>query len=144
VRSAIAAARRWLNVDPARIYLAGSDVGGTMAFRIALNDPRSFAGVLSFGGAFPSTLRPLGQLDEARRLNVFLATGRDSQRYPEAQVCANLRLFHTAGFSICLRQYPCGDDLTTHMLADMDRWIMDRLTSPEPVETNQPSHRGGR
>ncbi len=142
VRSAIAAARRWLNVDPARIYLAGYGAGGTMAFRVALNEPRAYAGVLSLGGAFPSTLRPLHKLHDARRLNVFLATGRDSQRYPEYLVCDNLRLFHSAGLSICLRQYPCGDDLTTRMLADMDRWIMDQITAPEPARTDQPSHRG--
>jgi len=143
VMAAVAAARRWLNIAPTRIYLAGYGCGGTMAFRVALNQPELFAGVLSIAGAFPSTLRPLAQLHAVRRLNVFLASGRDSQHYPEAQVCDNLRLFHAAGMSISLRQYPCGDDLTTNMLSDMDRWIMEQLTAPEIAAQNEESYRSG-
>ena len=141
--SAIGAARRWLNVAPSRIYIAGYGCGGTMALRIALANPQTFAGVLSLGGEFPSTLRPLARIHAARRLKIFLATGRDSELYPQRRVCENLRLFHSAGLSVCLRQYPCGDDLTTHMLADLDRWIMEQLTAPEPVPADQPSPRSG-
>lgn len=141
VVSAIAAARRWLNICPQRIYLAGLGSGGTMAFRLALAQPQEFAGVLSFGGAFPESQRPLGQLAAARRLRVFLATGRDSEEYPEAAVCEHLRLFHSAGMSVHLRQYPCGDDLLTNMLADMDRWIMDHIASAQGVPASEPSTR---
>jgi phospholipase/carboxylesterase len=143
VHSAIAAARRWLNISPARIYLAGYGCGGTMALRIALDQPGAFAGVLSLSGAFPTTLRPLGQLHAARQLRILLATGRDSRQYPPSQVCKHLRLFHTAGMSVDLRQYPCGDELRTNMLSDMDRWIMGHLTQLQPAERDQASHRSG-
>ncbi len=142
VLSAIAAARRWMNVNRARIFLAGYGCGGTMAFRIALNAPRRFAGVLSVGGRFPTTLRPLAQVHLARSLPIFLATGRDSVEYPEADVCDHLRLFHAAGMSVCLRQYSCGDDLLTNMLSDMDRWIMEQLI-PQPAPCDEASHRSG-
>jgi phospholipase/carboxylesterase len=142
VLSAVAAARRWLNIGPSRIYLAGYDCGGTMAFRIALNSPHLFAGVLSVAGPFPTTLRPLAQVHAARGLPVFLATGRDSVKYPEAEVCDTLRLFHAAGMSVCLRQYPCGDDLMTNMLSDMDCWIMEQLV-PQPAPCDEASHRSG-
>lgn len=115
------------NIHADRIFLAGLGCGGTMAFRIALNNPQQFAGVLSLGGPFPTGLRPLQRLDAARQLPLFLASGCESERYPMAAVCQDLRLFHSAGLSVSLRQYPCGDELTTHMLADMDRWIMDRV-----------------
>lgn len=144
VLSAVAAARRWLNIAPSRIYLAGYGCGGTMAFRVALSQPRMFAGVCSFGGRFPTTLRPLGQLDEARKLKMFIATGRESTNYGEADVCKDLRLFHSAGVSLCLRLYPCGDDLLTNMLSDMDRWIMEQMSacvSGEPRQTAQRSPR---
>ena len=145
VMSAISAAQTWLNIAPSRIYLAGYGCGGTMAFRIALNQPRAFAGVLSLGGAFPTTLRPLGQLDAARRLKTLLISGRDSRQYPAAEVCDNLRLLHSAGMSISLRQYPCADDLTTHMFSDMDRWIMEDLDSVPVVQPDTAEHRfGGR
>lgn len=123
-------------------FLAGYGCGGTMAFRIALNAPRRFAGVLSVGGRFPTTLRPLAQVHLARSLPIFLATGRDSVEYPEADVCDHLRLFHAAGMSVCLRQYSCGDDLLTNMLSDMDRWIMEQLI-PQPAPCDEASHRSG-
>ena len=140
VDSAVATARRWLNIAPARIFLAGYACGGTMALRIALNQPRRFAGALSIGGPFPSTLRPLAQLHEARRLNVFLATGRHSRDYPQHEVCNHLRLLHAAGISLNLRLYPCGDEVTSDMLADMDRWIMERVAGEDLAAQDQPSH----
>ena len=38
------------------------------------------------------------------------------------------RLFHAAGMSVTLRQYPGGDDLNTQMLHDIDVWLMEQVT----------------
>jgi phospholipase/carboxylesterase len=118
------------NVSPKRIFLAGFDTGGTMAMRIALRHPNRFAGVLSLCGALPTGRTPFGNLVAARRLGVFLATGRESLKYPATQVCDDLRLLHTAGLSVTLRQYPCGHELMPQMLADVDRWIIEQITPP--------------
>ncbi len=130
VLAAVAAAGQRFNVAPSRVFLAGFDCGGTMALRVACQNPDRFAGVLSMGGEFPLGHAPLSRLAEVRRLAVLLATGRDSDRYPPERVCENLRLYYAAGMSIHLRQYPVGQDLTTEMLADMDRWIMEQIASP--------------
>ncbi len=141
VLKSISVARRWLNIAPHRIYVAGFACGGTMALRMALNHPRLFAGVLSIGGGLPTTERPFGQFHAVRRSNVFLATGRHSTHYPEDEVCRDLRLLHTASMQVNLRQYPCGDDVTTDMLSDMDRWIMEQVATATPAAVDQPSHR---
>ncbi len=122
-----AAQRRW-RISSKRIFLAGFGTGGTMAFRVAMNHPRHFAGVLSLAGAFPHGHRPFTRLLDARKLPVLLAVGRDSQEYSPDQACEDLRLFHTAGISVALRQYPCGQQLTPQMLRDVDRWIMEQIT----------------
>ena len=126
----IEAARERFNIASQRIFLGGFDSGGTMAFRIALNHPDSFAGVLSCGGALPQGHHPFGRLVEARRLPAFLAMGRDSEVYGPERACADLRLLHTAGVSVTLRQYPCGHELSEQMLRDVDRWIMEQISSP--------------
>jgi len=141
VNAAIAAARRWLNVAGDRVYLAGYGCGGTTAIRIALARPDEFAGVMSIGGGFPTGNRPLARLHAVRSLRILLSTARDSQSYPPAQVCQHLRLFHAAGMSVDLRQYPCGDELMTNMLSDMDRWIMNQLNATIPAESERPSPR---
>ena len=131
-------AGRRFHVSRRRVFLAGFGDGGTMAMRIAMSHPDRFAGVLSLCGAFPNGRTPFGNLVAARRLGILLATGRGSSEYPAAQVCEDLRLLHTAGLSVTLRQYPCGHELIPQMLADVDRWIIEQITSPlaTPVETN--------
>lgn len=124
------------NVAPHRVFLAGFGTGGTMAFRLGLRHPDRFAGVLSLGGEFPTGHMPLARLSCIRNLPLFIAQGRDAERYSVDRSCDELRLFHTAGMSVTVRQYPCGDELTTNMLSDMDRWLMEIVTGiehkPEP------------
>jgi phospholipase/carboxylesterase len=131
----IGAARERFNIAERRVFLGGFDGGGTMAFRIALNQPECFAGVLSLGGALPQGHHPLGRLVAARRLPAFLAMGRDSEVYGPEKACDDLRLLHSAGVSVTLRQYPCGHELSAQMLRDVDRWIMEQITMPaEPTD----------
>jgi phospholipase/carboxylesterase len=130
VLAAVAAARERFNVAPSRIFLAGFDCGGTMALRVGCSHPERFAGILSICGEFPLGNAPLSRLTEARRLPLLLATARDSGQYPPERACENLRLLYAAGMSIHLRQYPVGHELTTRMLSDMDRWIMEQINSP--------------
>jgi phospholipase/carboxylesterase len=126
-------ARKKFHISPRRIFLAGADCGGTMAFRLAMRHPTRFAGVLSLGGAFPLGGTPLMRLADARRVPIFLATGRTSRLYPPETVCENLKLFHAAGMNVDLRQYPCGDELMPVMLSDMDRWIMQQVAEARQV-----------
>jgi phospholipase/carboxylesterase len=142
VFAALKAAHRKFNIAPARVFLAGFACGGTMALRMALDHPEVFAGAASCAGVFPEGNRPLARIDEVRKLKLLLATGRDGINYPPDLVCQHLRLFHTAGMSVSLRQYPCGDDLTTTMLSDMDRWIMEQIT--KPVEAAQAAEQSSR
>lgn len=128
VYDSIEAACARVNVARNRIFLAGQDSGGTMAIRVAMNQPHRFAGVLSLGGPLPEGHAPFGRLTDVRRLQLLLAVGRDSLAYPARLVCENLRLLHAAGMLVTLRQYPCGHELTEGMLGDVDRWIMEQVT----------------
>ena len=125
------------NVARQRIFLAGYQSGGTMAFRVGLRNPDWFAGVLSLGGPFPTGNSPLSHLDWARKLPLFIASGRESIEYPVEQTCEELRLFHAAGLSVNLRQYPCGDELNTQMLHDMDVWMMEQVTGVSSSDDHQ-------
>jgi phospholipase/carboxylesterase len=129
----VALARQKFHVAPDRVFIAGFQCGGTMALRIALRHPERFAGALSVGGPFPAGLAPLAQLKRVRHLPLFIAQGRDSQQYPLDQACAELRLFHAAAMHVTLRQYPCGDELTTQMLTDMDAWLMNQVQGTQAV-----------
>lgn len=135
----IEAVRERFHIAPRRVFLAGLFEAGTMAYRVALSQPQAFAGVISLGGRFPKGDRPLRRLDEIRSLPFLLSAGSGGHRYSERAACEDLRLMHTAGMSVTLRLYPCGDELTTQMLADMDHWTMDLVcqhSSPTAVNVH--------
>lgn len=128
VNECIATASRRFNIAADRVFLAGYDQGGTMALRLGLAAPDHFAGAASIGGPVPRGQNPLANLIEARRLPMMIAHGRHSPSYPTSRICDELRLFHVAGLSLNLRQYPCGHELTTQMLSDLDTWMMQIVT----------------
>jgi phospholipase/carboxylesterase len=143
IADAVTQARQRFHVHSERIFLAGYAAGGTMALRIALRNPERYAAAASLNGPFPERHSPLARLDQVRRNCLLISHCRDSLSYPLDRVCQELSLFHAAGMSVTLRQYPCGDELTTQMLHDLDVWLMERVTgvpaSEEPQTAPLPS-----
>jgi phospholipase/carboxylesterase len=107
-----------------------------MALRLGLLHAQRFAGALSVGGPFPLGLTALLRLEAARHLPLLITQGRRSLRYPLERTCEELRLFHAAGLSVSIRQYPCGDELTTQMLRDVNAWLMEQVTG---IPASEPS-----
>ena len=128
VFSSLQIASEKCNIAKRRVFLAGFDDGGTMAFRVAMQFPQYFAGVISLCGAFPQGKMPLGQLDAIRNTPCLMCVGRDSQNFPPTEAARQMTLFHTAGMAVTVRQYPCRQELSTYMLEDVNRWVMERVT----------------
>ncbi len=120
-------ARRKYHVKPGRVFLAGAGCGGTMAMRIALSNPRAFAGALSLGGGLPHGMAPLARVNEARGMPLLMMAGLQSSFYPQEAVNDDLRLLHSAGITVTLRLYPHGDEISPMMLGDVDRWLMQQI-----------------
>ena len=125
IQEAVDLARQRFCIHEQRIFLVGFDDGGTMALRLALQCPELFAGAATIGGPLPTGHNPLRQVNAIRNTPFLIAAARHSRHYPERLVCENLRLLHSAGATVSVRQYPGSDDLTTQMLADLDRWMME-------------------
>lgn len=141
VLDSIDAVKRRFNIASNRVFVAGYSLGGTMAMRLGLRNPNVFAGAATIGGAFPRKHSPLNKLIQSRHLPIFVATGRDSDEYPIEQTCEDLRLLHAGGFSVTLRQYPCHNELTTHMLGDLNNWIMEHVTGQSAASAPEPPPR---
>ncbi|WP_425398285.1 alpha/beta hydrolase [Aeoliella sp.] len=127
VSEAVQLAHAQFNINTDRIFLVGHAEGGTMAMRLAMQSPEQFAGVASINGCLPRRHSVLRNVNRLRTLPFFLASAREFEGYPEPTVCHDLRMLHSAGCGVSLRQYPGDDDLTTSMLADVNRWIMDQV-----------------
>ncbi len=129
VKHAIDSVAARFRINTQRIFIAGCDTGGTMAFRVAFAFPELFAGVASFNGSLPSNLNPLGNWRTCRRVPVFWAHGRKSGTFPESNLCHQLRLLHVGGFNVTLRQYPCADELGNRCYGDLNVWMMDQIAA---------------
>ena len=127
VMAAVDHATSRFNINRDRIFIAGCGSGGTMAFRIGLERPELFAGVISINGPMPEEQKPLSLWSQCREVPVFWAHNRKSHDFGQDQLCEQLRLLHIAGFSVTLRQYPSDDCLQTKTMMDMNNWIMEMI-----------------
>lgn len=138
---AIELASSQFSVAEERIFLAGFGSGGTMAWRIALRYPTRFAGVVSICGDYPHQNRALSNVAEARHLPTLWIYGAESKTCGVQQVCDTLPVLHSASLAVDIRQYPCGNELLSNMLVDVNAWLMERVTSQpaSPVPTAEES-----
>lgn len=128
------------NVNPRRIFLLGRGSGGTMALRVALRNPREFAGVASIDGAVPPLEKlPLRNWRVARDLPVLITTSDRSSTAVPQLTARQLRLFHTAGMTVVIRQYNeapgrctarASETRMNKILADVNCWAMERALNP--------------
>ena len=138
VFDSIAEARAKYNVNPRRVFLLGRGTGGAMALRVAMRNPREFAGVVSIDGALPnSDSLPLRNWRSLRDLPVLLTAGDARSEIAPRLDPDLLRLYHTAGLTVLVRQYneddksPVGQrERMDAILADVNRWIMERAVNP--------------
>ncbi len=127
VASAIDQAMVRFNIASDRVFIGGFGAAGTMAYRIGLERPELFAGLISINGPIPETQTPLSDWKNCRHLELFWAHCRNSITFDQSKLCQQLRLLHIGGFAVTLRQYPGDDQLVDSMLSDVNGWIMEMI-----------------
>ena len=124
------------SVHPRRVYLVGIESGGINAFRLACQNPESFAGVVSVNGQFPVNEGLLGRFDCVRSLPMMLCCDERANAANSSMardIDTTLRLFHAAGGLLSLRVYRDKSKSRfpqvqlADIVSDIDRWIMDEV-----------------
>ena len=124
------------SVHPRRVYLVGVEAGGVDAFRLACQNPESFAGIVSVNGQFPVNEGLLGRFDCVRSLPMMLCCDERANAANSSMardIDATLRLFHAAGGLLSLRVYRNKSKSRfpqvqlADIVSDIDRWIMDEV-----------------
>ena len=124
------------SVHPRRVYLVGIESGGINAFRLACQNPESFAGIVSVNGQFPVDEGLLGRFDRVRSLPMMLCCDERANAANSSMardIDATLRLFHAAGGLLSLRVYRNKSKSRfpqvqlADIVSDIDRWIMDEV-----------------
>ncbi len=132
VFEAIGRARLRCHLAPNRVFLAGVGAGGSMAMCLGARYPEKFAGVISFSGGFPMLPSSLAKWGALRRLPMMMMIGSKNPAFPPATVSKQLRLFHTAGMSVSIRQYRTAEDTAPTMFRDANQWMMQRIAPSAP------------
>lgn len=139
VFDAITEAYSKYNINMRRVFLLGKGAGGTMALRVAMRNPHEFAGVVSIDGALPNTdALPLRNWRSLRDLPVLVTAGAPNSKVAPRLDRDLLRLYHTAGLTVLVRQYNEENDSDEAqrvrmdaVLTDVNRWIMERAVNPQ-------------
>ena len=125
---AVRQTRRALHVHSERIFLVGSGEGAAVAYRVAMSHPERFAGVVAINGWLPGGFRPLARVKDCRGLRVLVVHGEWNGRVPVEHARKTVATLRAGGLNVAFQSYPCAHRLTSHMLSDVDTWLINQCT----------------
>lgn len=118
-------------VDPDRVYLLGFSQGAIMALAVALTRPEKVAGAAALSGRL--RLEDLPELAPAERLAgmpVLVQHGRYDPLLPIELGRATRDQLARLPVDLAYREYPMGHHVTPESLADLSRWLRERIDGP--------------
>jgi phospholipase/carboxylesterase len=124
---AVEEARRNYHIHSERIYLAGYSEGATMAYRLGIQYPDKFAGVIALNGGMPRG-GPLFRFPAIRQLRVLICHGIANAMVPLASAKRDFRVLYSAGLAVRMHTYPATHRIHPDMLRDVNRWVIDMVT----------------
>jgi phospholipase/carboxylesterase len=130
VYRAIEQACETFHINERRVFLAGFCEGAAMAYRLGLSFPEKFAGVVALNGHMPSG-GPLLRLPELRKMRVLIGHGIANATVPLSVAKKDFRLLYTAGLPVELKTYPTTHRIHLDMLRDINRWVMEGVSTAE-------------
>ena len=125
----IAVAQERCHIANHRIFITGFGTGGAAALRLATLYPECFAGTAAFGGEIPSENRIFPSWQMSQSPSVFLGIDETAPDH----ACRVMELFHTAGLTAEVCEYPDTKTLTPAMLQDLNRWMMQIVCQSVPI-----------
>ena len=129
----IAIAQERCNIANNRIFIAGFGTGGTAALKLATLYPECFSGAAMFGGEIPAAIPVFPTWQMTQPPSVLLGTDTSGHDH----VCRVMELFYSAGLTADVREYADTQHLTSVMLKDLNRWMMQIVCPEVPLTRDQ-------
>jgi phospholipase/carboxylesterase len=125
---ALIAREKARGVPAARLVLAGFSQGGAMALHVGLRYPDRLAGILALSCYLPLAGTLAAEMSPANRdVPIFWAHGLHDPMIPLAMAEQGRAQVATLGYPIEWRQYPIPHSVSAEEIADVARWLGDRL-----------------
>jgi phospholipase/carboxylesterase len=131
VRSFLARACARYPIDARRLVVLGFSQGGVLAYRLALAEPHRFAGLAALSSWLPpSLLRTIAPDDGHRALSTLVQHGGGDEVIAVARARQSVEALRELGVPVTYREYAMGHEIGPESLADLSRWLEERLLSP--------------
>ncbi|MFM7320224.1 MAG: alpha/beta hydrolase [Armatimonadota bacterium] len=121
--------RKWIEAygtDPWRTYLLGFSQGAGVALHAAVTVPGCAAGAVVLSGRLNGTIE-FEASAAVDGLPVFVAHGTHDAVVPVEQGRAIRKFLEIRRMRVEYREYPSGHEASAETLADVARWLADRL-----------------
>lgn len=127
----LAAALARYAVDPRKLVLLGFSQGGVLAYRLALANPRRFAGLAALSSWLPpqmvANLPPADGRDE---LPTLVQHGVADEIIAVARAQQSLETLRSLRVPAMYREYDMGHEINAASLTDLSRWLEEKVRSP--------------
>jgi phospholipase/carboxylesterase len=116
-----------LGVEPSLVLLGGFSQGAMMSFGVAMAAPDLITGVISMSGRLLPEFVPAKRLPGTADLPFLVQHGTEDQVLP-VEGSRQLRdRLEEIGCELTYREYPMAHEISMRSLADVRRWIDERL-----------------
>ena len=124
------------NVDSDRVYIMGFSQGCIMSVSAALTEPARFAGVVGMSGRLlPDIVDKAAPAQELRGLPILIVHGTDDSVLSIEYGRAIRDALEKLPVDLTYLEYPMGHHVSNESLADIERWLSERLDSREDWRT---------
>ena len=125
---ALIAREKSRGVPADRIVVAGFSQGCAMALLTGLRHAERLGGVVGLSGYLPLAATTAAERHAANASTpIFLAHGRTDPVVPIARAIASRDVLTALGYPVEWHEYPMGHTLCMEEIADLNRWLLDRL-----------------
>lgn len=121
--------------DPERVYVLGFSQGAIMGLSLALTVPEKLAGVAAMSGRIlPEVLPHTAAPERMKGLPVFVAHGTFDPLLPVDYGRSARTILAALPVALTYREYPMAHEVSSDSLADVTRWLAERLERPRRDE----------
>ena len=118
-------------VDRRKLVILGFSQGGAMAYRIALENPARYAGLVALSTWFAPELKDsVTDRDALERLPTMVQHGRADDMIEIARARSSVELLRELRVPLTYREYDCGHEITADGLQDLSDFLSSKVLSP--------------
>ena len=118
-------------VNRRKLTILGFSQGGMMAYRLALDNPAKYAGLVALSTWFAPELKDrVGDRDALERLPTMVQHGRGDDMIEIARARSSVEILRELRVPLTYREYDCGHEITADGLQDLSDFLSSKVLSP--------------